>query len=306
MPSIFTSQYVTFGLIGGLFVLLMTFASLLMLMLIGGYCYCLYQSRKIPKRFAGNRRHAMITDLPLPYGHPSDIALMIWLQSGDPSTRLIQHVDSDDSNSTGSSRNLISQGQRLLLPPPPNSCLGSSRRNHSRTSQRSSGYSSRSDGQNRTNPSIIVSGEHSGSERQNQNRRRQARDSQSSYSSRSNGRDRARSSAILSREDSESERRDRNRRRQTRSSQRSDEYAPRSKGRHRTRPPESSSRDGSRSDGHVRSHRSSNTRSRSPHVGHTWNPESSRERCNRRGSWSEQWGSLSSDGRPGLADEATG
>ncbi|KAL9065165.1 MAG: hypothetical protein Q9161_008409 [Pseudevernia consocians] len=115
MPSNFTSPYVTFGLIGGLFVLLMTFASLLMLMLIGGYCYCLYQPRKIPKRFAGNRRHVMITNLPLPYGDPSDIALLIWLQSEDPSTRLIQHVDSDDSNSTGSNKIKIEGGRPEIL-----------------------------------------------------------------------------------------------------------------------------------------------------------------------------------------------
>lgn len=263
-----------------------------LLMLIGTYYYCLYQRRKIRKRFAGNRRHAMTTYLPLPYDDLFAIALVIRLQAVDPSTRLTQHVDSDDSNSTGSSRNSNSQGPpRLLLAPPPNSGLGS---HHSRSSQRSSGYSPKSDGRNRTNSSVNVSGEHSGSERQGQNRRRQARISQISYSSRSTGRHRARSSEMLSTEDSESERECRSRRRQARSPQRSDEHAPRSKGRHRTRPPE------------FQNHRSTNARSRSQHVSHTWNPESSRERRCRRGSRSEQWGSLSSDGRPGLAPEATG
>lgn len=309
----FTSPYVAFSVAGGLIILLITVLVFLivvvsLLILIGGGCFYFFQSRNIHnKTFVGNRKNTMITNLPLSYGDPSKIAPMVRLQGAGPSTRPIQDLDSDDSSSTSSNRILNGQGQRLLLAPPGSSRLGSSRRHRARISQRSSEYSLRSDGRNRTSPLEFLSGEDSGTERRNRHRRRQSRSPQHSdeYSPASDGRHRTRSPVSLSWEGSDSERRDISRRRQARSSRHPDGYAPRSNRRHGSRSPALLSRDRSRPDESIRDDGSDNARSKSQNLGLPWDPGSPREKFYRRGSRSEQWGSLSSDGRPGLADEAT-
>ncbi len=250
----------------------------------------------------------MINNLPLSYGDLSDIAPMVRLQGAGPSTRPIQDLDSDDSSSTSSSRILNGKSQRLLLAPPEISRLGSSRRHRARSSQRSSEYSSRLDSRNQTSPPVVLSREDSGPERQSGHRRRQSRSPQHSdeYSPASDGRHRTRSSVSLSREGSDSERRNHSQRSQARSSQYPDGYAPRSNGRHGSRSPALLSRDRSRPDENIRDDGSKNARSKSQKLGLPWDPGSSRPKSYRRDSKSEQWGSLSSDGRPDLADEATG
>ena len=233
---------------------------------------------------------------------------MVRLQGAGPSTRPMQDLYSDDSSSTSSNRILNGQGQRLLLAPPAVSRLGSSRRYRTRSSPRSSEYSSRLDGHNRTSPSLCLSEDDSGPERQHRDRRRQSRSPQHSdeYSPASDRRHQTRSPISLSREGSDSERRNHSRRRQARSSQHPDGYVPRSNGRPGSRSPALLSRDRSRPDKDIRDDGSNNARSKSQNLRLPRDPESSREKSYRRGSRSEQWGSLSSDGRPGLADEATG
>ena len=262
MPPIFTSTYIILGTIGSLLVLLMAvlvFFIIVVGLLIGG-CYCSYQTRKFHPTFASNRRRIIITSLPPSYS-VSDIANLVRLQGMGPSTRLIQDVESEDSNSAGSGRNSNNLGQRLLPPPAgASSLIHSSRYIRGRSSRRSDRYPSRLEERTQTRGAVLLSGDDSRSESQDQNRRRQAR-----------------------------------------SSQCSDEYAPRSNRRQQSRSPELSSRDGSRSNRFIQHHRSDIARSRSRYVGQSRNLGSSRGRSYERGSGSGQWGSLSCDGRPGLS-----
>ena len=204
MPPIFTSTYVILGIIGSLFVLLMTvlvFFVMVVSLLIGG-CYCSYQTRKFHPTFG---RLTITTSLPPSYSN-SDIAPLVLLQGMGPSTRFIQDGESEDSNSAGSSRNSNSIGQRLLPATPGISSLIHSRRYHARSSQRSDGYSSRSEGHSGTRASVLLSGNDSRSERQDQNRRRQARSPQCSdeYAPRSKRRRQSRSPDLSSRDGSRS------------------------------------------------------------------------------------------------------
>lgn len=274
MPPIFTSVYFIFGIIGGLLVVLMALLVFLLIAisLVIGACCCSHKPRKVHRTFVYERGSIMVTNPPFLYANPPNTTPLVRLHDVGPSTQIIQNGDPDDSNSTGPIANSNDRG-RHLLPAPHIIRLGSNRRVLARSCRRSSGYSSKYEGRNRTRSPVLLSRANSGSERQDQDRGRQAR-----------------------------------------SPQRRDDYAPSSNRRHRSLSPDSLSRDRSRSDRYVRNHHSDNaacstSRSKSPHVGYSRDARLSRERSNRRGSGSEQWGSLSSDGRPGLpglAYEATG
>lgn len=272
---------------------------LIVVTLIIGCCSHKPRKRKV-------RKIIVITNPSLLYANPSGITPVVMLQGVDPSTQIVQNGDSDDSNSTGSIANSNSRG-RHLLPAPPIFRAGSSRRIRARSSRHSRAYSSGSDGRNRTPSPLLSSGENSGHE---QSQARRSRGS-SGYYPRSEGRHQNRSPAPLAKENSGSERQTPNRGRQARSSQRSGECAPRSNRRHRSFSPNLLLRDRLRYDRHIRNHHSDNaarssssSRSSSRPAGHPRNAGPSRERPYRRGSGSEQWGSLSSDGRPELVGDA--
>ncbi len=89
-----------------------------------------------------------------------------------------------------------------------------------------------------------------------------------------------------------------------RNSRRLDGYSSRSQARNKSHSPEPLSREGSRSERQGRHHGLEDrhtARSRPRHVNRKRTPGSSRERSQRRASRPDQYASLSSDGRPGLA-----